>query len=86
MDSDNDLGTPQGAIHLLREDSSFNDFTDNLTEGLDDVSRSAVTGILNRQRENLLTESANVGPSIFTHGWTVMSFPILVDIYAKGLA
>lgn len=86
MDSDNDMSSPQGAVRLLREDSYFNDFSDTLTEGLDDTSRGVVNNVLNRQRELLLTESANVGPSVFTHGWTVMSFPILVDIYAESLA
>ena len=83
-DSDNDMNTPEGAVRLLREDSNFSDFVDNITEGIDDNSRGAVGDILQRQRETLLTESANVGASVFTHGWTVLSFPILVDIYANN--
>ena len=63
----------------------FNDFVGNITEGMEDNSRGAVSDILQRQRETLLTESANVGASVFTHGWTVLSFPILVDIYAEPI-
>ena len=66
-DEDNDMQSPQGAYRLLREDAQLSDFTDTLTEDLDNDSRKVVTEILNRQRETLLTESANVAPSVFTH-------------------
>jgi hypothetical protein len=33
----------------------------------------------------LLSEAANVGASSFASGWVVMSFPVLVDIYAEPL-
>lgn len=71
-DEDNNLQEPAGALRLLREDAQFNDFADSLTEGLDDVSRAAVTSVLGQQRMQLLTESANVGPSVFTHKNTSM--------------
>ena len=66
-DSDNDMSTPQGAVQLIREDSNFRDFTDTLTEGLEGDARDAVTKVLEQQRMSLLSESANVGPSVFTH-------------------
>lgn len=81
-----DMSNPQGAIRMLRENSAFNDFKDALLENINDSSqRTAVSRILDRQRENLLEEAANVGASAFTHGWSVLSFPILVDIYAEPI-
>lgn len=64
---ENDLQTPSGAVRLLREDASFNDFVDTLTDGLDDNARSVAQNVLERQREQLLGESANVASSVFTH-------------------
>lgn len=61
------MSTPQGAVQLIREDSNFRDFTDTLTEGLEGDARDAVTKVLEQQRISLLSESANVGPSVFTH-------------------
>ena len=61
------MSTPQGAVQLIREDSNFRDFTDALTEGLEGDARDAVTKVLEQQRMTLLSESANVGPSVFTH-------------------
>ena len=80
-----ELSNPQGAIRMIRDNAAFNDFTDALLEGLNEDQRQPVARILNRQRENLLEEAANVGPGAFTHGWSVLSFPILVDIYAEPI-
>lgn len=68
------MTTPQGALQLIREDASFRDFSDTLVEGLEGDARDAVSKVLDQQRIQLLAESANVGPSVFTHGWTVLSF------------
>lgn len=54
-----------------------------LTEGMDTGIRSNVLAVANRQREMLLTEGANVPGSASAFGWTVLSFPILADIYAE---
>lgn len=81
-----DMATPQGAVRLMRDEAAFADFRDGLLEGIDDpVQRSAVSRVLGRQRENILEEAANVGAGAFTHGWSVLSFPILVDIYAEPI-
>ena len=64
---ENELQNPQNAIRLLREDAQFADFADTLTEGLDESARYVVNNVLEQQRNQLLTESANVGPSVFTH-------------------
>lgn len=64
---ENDLQNPQSAVRLLREDAQFNDFTDTLVEGLDADASYAVKNVLDQQRTQLLTEGANVGPSVFTH-------------------
>ena len=58
---------------------------DALTEGLEPRVRNSVLGVANRQREMLLTEAANVPGSTLSFGWTVLSFPILVDIYAEPI-
>lgn len=68
QDEDNSMETPQGVMRLLREDSSFRDFTDNLIEGIEDPStRKTISSVLERQRETMLTEAANVSASVFTH-------------------
>jgi len=63
----------------------FRSYMDALTEGLDPRVRTSVLGVANRQREMLLTEAANVPGSTLSFGWTVLSFPILVDIYAEPI-
>ncbi len=63
----------------------FRSYMDALTEGLEPRVRSSVLGVANRQREMLLTEAANVPGSSLSFGWTVLSFPILVDIYAEPI-
>lgn len=61
-------------------------YFESLTEGIQDPkSRASVLAVLNRQREMVLTEAANVPNSSFASGWTVLSFPILVDIYAEPI-
>lgn len=81
-----DLSNPQGAVRLMRDNAAFADFSDSLLEGISDANqRASVARVLNRQRENILEEASNVGPGAFTHGWSVLSFPILVDIYAEPI-
>ena len=52
---------------------------DTLTSGLEPRPRTAALAVANRQREMLLTEAANIPGSTLAYGWTVLSFPILVD-------
>lgn len=81
-----DLSSPHGAIKMLRDNGAYRDFTDCMLEGISDFSqRQAVSRILDRQRESVLEEAANVSAGGFTHGWAVLSFPILVDIYAEPI-
>ena len=63
----------------------FRSYVDALTDGLDVGVRSSAMRVLNRQREMVLSESANVPGSALSFGWTVLSFPILVDIYAEPI-
>ena len=80
------MSTPNGAIRMIRDSAAFADFKDALLENINDSNQRAAVGrILDRQRENLLEEAANVSASAFTHGWSVLSFPILVDIYAEPI-
>ncbi len=72
-----EFATPAGAARIIQDEGSFRAYCDALTEGLDENIRESVLGVLNRQRETLLTESANVPSSSFGQGWTVLSFPII---------
>ena len=80
-----DLSNPAGALKMITDNGMFRSYMDALTEGLDPKVRSSVLGVANRQREMLLTEAANVPGSTLSFGWTVLSFPILVDIYAEPI-
>lgn len=66
-----ELGTPSGAAKMLTDEGMYRAYVDSLTEGLKDGPRSAVLAVLNRQREMILHESANVPMSSFASGWTV---------------
>ena len=80
-----DLSNPAGALKMITDNGMFRAYMDALTEGLDPAVRGSVLGVANRQREMLLTEAANVPGSTLSFGWTVLSFPILVDIYAEPI-
>ncbi len=77
-----DLATPSGAIELLSSDGSFQSYISALTEGLEPYQKHAVMAVCEREREYLLQESANIGPSASVIGYAVTYFPILTDIYA----
>jgi len=47
----------------------FRSYVDSLTEGLDDSVRPTVVNVLNREREMILNEAANVGASSVTSGY-----------------
>lgn len=77
-----EMGTPSGAIEMLSSDGSFKAYMASLTEGLEPYQKAAVMGVAERQREFLLEESAQLGPSASIIGYAVTYFPILTDIYA----
>ena len=66
-DHSDDLSDPTGAVRMLQDSGMFAAFTDQLTEGLEADTRESVLGVLNRQREMVLEEAANVPASTFTH-------------------
>ncbi len=78
----NELNTPAGAIEMLSSDGSFRSYMAALTEGLDVHQKSAVMAVCERQRQFLLEESTQLGPSASVIGYAVTYFPILADIYA----
>ena len=78
-----EFSTPTGAVKLITDNGLFRSYMDGLTTGLDAHQRAVVMSVANRQREHLLTETTNVPGSTLAFGWTVLSFPILVDIYAE---
>jgi len=78
-----EFSTPSGALKLITDNGMFRGYMEGLTNGLDSNQRAVAMAVANRQREYLLTESANVPGSTLAFGWTVLSFPILVDIYAE---
>src|SRR6056297_3137710 len=82
QENKDDLATPTGAIELLSSDGSFNAYISALTEGLEPYQKQAVMAVCEREREYLLQESAQLGPSASIIGYAVTYFPILTDIYA----
>jgi len=80
-----DITSPSDAIKLIADNSMFRSYVDALTEGLTPGIRQNVIAVCNRQRQMLLTEAANVPASMFGFGWTVLSLPILVDIYSEPI-
>lgn len=80
-----DISSPSDALKLIADNSMFRSYVDALTEHLSPSIRPTVQNVCNRQREMLLTEASNVPASAFGFGWTVMSLPILVDIYAEPI-
>ncbi len=80
-----DLSSPQGSNRLIVEEGMYRAYVEALTENLEPHVKAAVVKILDRNREDILTESANVPGGAFASGWTVLSFPILVDIYAQPI-
>lgn len=80
-DEQESFSSPSNVNRSLRDNGLFRAFTESLTDGIADSSvRKSVQNVLERQRMSLIEESANVPASGFSHGWSVMSFPILVDI------
>ena len=80
-----DLSTPSGFTRMIQDKNYFNSFKDTLTEGMSEEARTTVGKVLDRQREFLLEEAANVSASSFTHGWSVLSFPVLTDIFCTPI-
>jgi hypothetical protein len=81
----NDITCPSDAIKLIADKSMFESYISALTEGLSPIIRANVVNVCNRQRAMLLTEAANVPAATFGFGWTVLSLPILVDIYSEPI-
>ena len=84
-DHRDDIGTPSGAIEMLTSDGAFRAYVDSLTEGLNPYSKNTIMAICERQREMLLEESINLGPSANVIGFAVTHFPILADIYSDPI-
>jgi len=77
-----ELETPAGAIDMLSSDGAFSAYMTSLTEGLEPYQKAAVMAVCDREREYLLQESIQLGPSASIIGYAVTYFPILTDIYA----
>ena len=84
-DNKQDFSTPNDVVKLFNSDSMFHAYLESITDTIDGDSKAGVMAMLERQREMILTESANVGASSFAKGWVVSSFPVLVDIYQEPL-
>jgi len=80
-----ELATPQQAMRMIADQGMFQAYLEALTEGMSPTQRQVVMSVANRQREVVLEEAANVPASSFGYGWTVLSFPILADIYAEPI-
>jgi hypothetical protein len=80
-----DISTPSGAIEMLSSDGAFRAYIDALTEGLEVNTKRSIMAIAEREREMLLEESINIGPSAAVVGYAVSYFPILTDIYSDPI-
>ena len=80
-----DITSPSEAIKLIADKSMFESYIAALTQGLEPHIQSSVVNVCNRQRRMLLHEAANVPAATFGFGWTVLSLPILVDIYSEPI-
>ena len=78
-----EFATPQDAIETLTSDGAFKSYITALTEGLTPQARDTIMTIAQREREMLLEESIQLGPSANIIGYAVAYFPILTDIYAE---
>jgi len=56
-------------LNKANDEGMFRSYVDSLTEGLDDSVRPTVVNVLNREREMILNEAANVGASSVTSGY-----------------
>ncbi len=63
-----DVSTPRGAARMIQDEGMFRAYMDTLTDGMDDHVRESVLAVANRNRECLLTESANVPSSALGSG------------------
>lgn len=84
-DHRDDIGTPSGAIEMLSSDGAFHAYIDALTEGFNSNLKSSIVAVAEREREMLLEESINIGPSAAVVGYAVSYFPILTDIYSDPI-
>jgi hypothetical protein len=66
-----DMDTPSGAIEMLTSDGSFRSYIDSICEGLDPHQKANVMAVCERERECLLEESAQLGPSSSIIGYAV---------------
>jgi len=80
-----DFSSPTDIVKLFNSDSMFHAYLESITDSIDADAKPGVMALLNRQREMILTEGANVSAGSFAKGWVVSSFPVLVDIYQEAL-
>ena len=73
IENKDELNSPKDAYRLIHDDGMFRSYKDSLLEGIDENVRPSILNVLDRQREMLLSESANVASSSFASGWVVMS-------------
>ena len=78
-ENNNQMATPSGAVEMLSSDGSFRAYMEALTDGMAPVSKAVVLAVAQREREMLLEESVNFGPSGAAIGYNVTYFPILAD-------
>jgi hypothetical protein len=71
-----DLSTPSGAIEMLSSDGAFSAYMAALTEGMEPYQKTSVLAVCEREREYLLQESTQLGPSASIIGYAVTYFPI----------
>jgi hypothetical protein len=80
---EDEIGTVEGGLEMLTSDGMFRGYISSLTEGLDQSRADTIMNVCQRQREMLLEESVQLGPSSTIVAYAVSYFPILTDIYSE---
>lgn len=80
-----EFNSPSSALAMLTSDGQFKSYIQALTDGLPAHIAENIYAICEREREVLLEETAQLGPSTTAIGYTVTYFPVLVDIYSEPL-
>ena len=78
-----EMGTVEGGLEMLVSDGAFNSYISALTENLNDDQKATIMDVCQRQRQTLLEESVQLGPSSTVIAYAVSYFPILTDIYSE---
>ena len=81
-DYSRDLGSPAGVLEMLSSQGSFDAYIQSLTDGMPKQQKVIAEAVCRREREVLLEEATQIGPSAGAISYAISFFPILTDIYS----